>query len=254
MKIVGMVRKVMSPKLDIGPPDFENGNQLQMFWFDGPLDWVSKLCIRSFVRFPGIKVYLYSYDKVADPQIPGCRWMDANKILPFEEADKWRTSIGQHGVPAVSSLFRYQLLFKAGGWYFDTDCLLVRPLTPLLNLRYAFARQDSEIVANGVMKFPKRHRMLESLYEECIRVDPKQYQWGLFGPKLFTKHLKETGLIHKALPPEYFYPIHFSQMERFREPFIQGERTFIVHLWNEILRRQSWKAEDLNHSFLTLGS
>lgn len=240
------------------------GNEFQMFWYDGPLNWVSELSIRSFTRFTGTTLYLYSYDRDSDPNISGCKWVNAEEIIPQNDLSEYRKNLS---AAAASNIFRYKLLLKNGGWYFDTDCLLIKPLTPLFEQEYVFAREDADWVSTAVMKFPKNHPVIEQMYEDCVefgprkyrwpvlgRFSPKRYRWGMFGPQMFTKHLKRSGLIHKALPPQYFNPIHWTDVDVFCHPFVQSEQTFIVHLWNNVMRREKWQASDLDQSLLSLAA
>jgi len=238
-----------------------------MFWFEGPLNSIAELCIRSFTRFPDVTVSVYTYERVPSANIRGCLWMDANEIIPYEIANPYARNFCS---AAVADLFRYALLFKRGGWYFDTDCLLIRRLNPLFDQEYVFGLQEKKVVNNAVLKFPLNDPILNAMYQECIHFGTEKYRWGMigrfgrprrffqryhwgmFGPEMLTKHLEESGMIEKAVPPVFFYPIPWTHPEALRQPFILNERTFIVHLWNEQLRRNGWNVNDLNPSFLTL--
>jgi hypothetical protein len=245
-----------------------------MFWYEGKLSWVAELSIRSFTRLPGTTIAVYSYDNESDPHIPGCNWMNAEEILPESVLSKYKNN---RGYAIAADLFRYRLLYLKGGWYFDTDCLLLRPLTPFFDHDYVFARQDADYVNNAVMKFPAGDPMLRRMYEECIRIGPKKYKygllgrvggnafafwrlarlaryfvigWGDFGPLMLTRYLMETEMISHALPPESFYPIQSTNTKAFRSPFVPSKGTYILHLWNKELRRENWKITDLDKSLL----
>jgi hypothetical protein len=241
-----------------------------MFWYEGELNWVAELSIRSFTRFAETTVALYGYDGESDPRIPGCVWRNAEDIVPQRDLSEYKDNLGY---ARASDLFRYKLLFKRGGWYFDTDCILVRPLDPLFDHRYVFGRQDGDLVGNGVLKFPAGDPILNLMYEECIQIGPKKHKYGMigkvgskvpvtrryfvhdwitFGPAMITRHLREAGLIGQALPSECFAPIHWTNIEAFRERFILNERTYIIHLYNAGLTKRKWKLNDLHKSLLEL--
>jgi hypothetical protein len=245
-------------------------NAFQMFWYDGKLNWLALLSIRSFTRFRGVTVTLFGYDRESDPHIPGCIWRDANDILPVGDLSEYKDNLGY---AKASDLFRYKLLFKNGGWYFDTDCILVRPLDPLFDHRYVFGWQDRDLVANGILKFPARDPILNLMYEECTQIGPKKFKHGMlgkvgskipvarryfvhdwitFGPAMLTRHLRKGGLIGQALSSEYFVPIHWTNIEAFRERFILNERTYVIHLYNAGLTKRKWKLNDLHRSLLEL--
>jgi mannosyltransferase OCH1-like enzyme len=124
-------------------------------------------------------------------------------------------------------MFRYRLLYEKGGWWFDLDCFLVKPLTPLFDLDYVFGWETPTQVNAAVLKFPKNSEILDRLYKEYFEMDPDRWRPG-FGIPLFTQYLKKFNLITKALPPEYFYPIYPGESQRLSN---QAEETFILHLY-----------------------
>jgi len=236
-------------------------NRFQMFWFEGPLSWIELHSFRSFVRFPGTRLHVYSYDKNVDPKIDGVEWEDANEILPLTIADQFRRLFDKYGsryhgtgYSWASDAFRYKLLYERGGWYFDTDCILVKPLTPFYSFDLVYAMESRKHAAPGVMKFPRGHPMLKEMYEECLRISEglseRNPEWPTFGPRVFTEHLKKAGLLQSALTPEYFYPVPHGNVEAFQTPFRPGENTFIIHLWSQNLRRKQWTEKDLHPSIL----
>ena len=218
-----------------------DSNEFQFFWYEGPLTWIAELCLRSFTRFPGVTIHLYSYDKNLDlAHVPGCICHDASEFLPREIAEHWKMSIGARVIPAISSLFRYRLLYEKGGWYFDTDCILIKPLTSFFNLDYVLAWENAwdtrakspTMVCNAVIKFPKHTEMLQQLYEYCVHMDPKTWQPGALVP-IFTEYLRKFNLIDKALSPEYFYPI--SSYYKSQQLSTSEDRTHIVHLFQQVV-------------------
>ncbi len=194
------------------------------------MNWIADFGLRSFTRFPGVTVHLYSYDRNLNPQIPGVVCHDAGEFLPRDVAERWRAAFGGAGFSAVSTLFRYKLLYAKGGWYFDADCVLIKPLTPLFGLDYVFAWETPTKVNNAVLKFPKGNEMLDQLYRECVELDPAEWRPGELWVPLFTQYLKKFNLTTRALPQEYFYPI-FPYQEQSRAPPNEAEETFIVHLY-----------------------
>ncbi len=151
-----------------------------------------------------------------------------------------RRALDRIAIPAISSLFRYRLLYEKGGWYFDTDCILIKPLTSFFKLDYVFAWENAwnprtqlpTMVCNAVIKFPKNTEMLNQLYKYCIQIDPKTWQPGGLVP-IFTEYLQRFNLIEKALSPEYFYPI--SSYPEFQQQSTSADRTHIVHLFHQVV-------------------
>lgn len=216
-------------------------NDFQFFWYEGPLSWVAEFCLRSFTRFPGVTIHLYTYDRNLDVTcIPQCICHDASDFLPRDVVDRWLTGTGGRGLPAISTLFRYKLLYEKGGWYFDTDCILLKPLTPFYNSDYVFAWENawdsqtraSRMICNAVLKFPKGDQMLHHLYHYCVQLDPKTWQPGGLVP-IFTEHVRRFGLINRALSPESFYPI--ASNSQFQQQSTLEDRTYIIHLFQQVV-------------------
>ena len=164
-------------------------------------------------------------------RIPGCVIHDASEFLPREIADYWKMNIGARGFPAISDLFRCRLLHEKGGWYFDTDCILIKQLTPLFDLDYVFAWEttDKVFVGTAIIKFPKNTEMLDQLYKNFVQTDPKTWQHGITFMSLFTEYLRKFDLTDKTLSPEYFYPLYWDQSTQ--QQSSSEDRTYIIHLW-----------------------
>ncbi len=208
-----------------------DSNEFQFFWSEGPLPWISQLCLRSFTRYSGVTVHLYSYDRDLNPAISGCVCHDASEYLPREIHERAKSSFGGSygggfGYSEGADLFRYRLLYEKGGWYFDTDCLLIKPLTPLFDRDYVFGWKNATRVNNAVLKFPKGDAMLDQLYKECIQRRPETCQPTTV--PLFTQYLKKFNLIDRALPREYFYAIDWIEHQ---QSSLLEENQYILHLY-----------------------
>jgi len=212
-----------------------NSNEFQFFWSEGPLNWISQLGLRSFTRFSDITVHVYSYDRGLNPDIQGCICLDANEYLPREIYERVKTSFGGKygegsGYSRAADLFRYKLLYEKGGWYFDTDCLLIKPLTPLFDRDHVFGWASATVVGNAVLKFPKGDAMLDELYKGCVQKSPAEV--SVPGTvSLFTQYLKKFNLIDRALPRDYFYAMNGLWSKQEQRSFVLQESPYILHLY-----------------------
>src|SRR5262245_11604013 len=93
------------------------------FWHGSSLGWIARLSLSSFVT-RGHVVELFSYAPVAG--LPdGVILRDASDVLPCDRVFTYQTG-GDAGSPSLhSNLFRYKLLYDLGGWWIDTDVLLL---------------------------------------------------------------------------------------------------------------------------------
>lgn len=227
-----------------------DSNEFQFFWSEGPLDWISQLCLRSFTRYTGVTVHLYSYDRDLNHDVSGCVCHDANEYLPREiyERVMSRSGGGPSAYLMAADLFRYRLLYEKGGWYFDTDCLLIKPLTPLFDRDYVFGWETATRLNNAVLKFPKGDMMLDQLYKEYAQKIPETPGAATL---LFTQYLKKFNLIDRALPRDYFYAIYLWEQQ---QPSNPEESPYILHLYAHFDRTKSLdrRIESLERQIETL--
>mgnify|MGYP007000037758 len=80
--------------------------------------------IESFVKNE-FEVNLYTYDP--NIKINGVNIIDANEIIKVDEVNKYNFS-GYKSSPysGLSNEFRYLLMSKNKGWWFDTDILCLK--------------------------------------------------------------------------------------------------------------------------------
>ena len=207
----------------------------QTFW-NGRLTPFEVLCLRSFTN-AGHTVDLYTYDPI--PTLPGVTLRDANEILLKSSFQKDSDCFLDH--PGIfSDHFRYKLLYERGGWWIDTDVMLIGEIAQ--TMRSNFAYQDHERVNNAIMKFAPHSPVMRECLEETVRMrDAGPVEWGDTGPNLFTEKLRLHRLLPLAGRPWEYYPISFDTIL----DIFDSERTWYVqlklldatflHLWNAIL-------------------
>lgn len=141
----------------------------------------------------------------------------------------------------VADVVCYEIIYKYGGWYVNTD---LKPIRPLASLKYydwasALAMEDDENAVNMAMYCPAN----DPLFETIIRLLPHRY----FSMPNMGMHITTgCGLISEALSQytgqvtrfhrDVFNPIHWSTIPVGTEPDVDGREfkseTVAVHLWN----------------------
>ena len=234
---------------------------IHMFWHGEPLSRVERLAMASFIAC-GHPVRLHTYDE--QNRVPmGVVVTDAGQTIP-------RGDLFRH--PKTGSMaqfadwFRYRVLNLHGGVWADTDVVCLAPL------RYphaeVFAWQDSIQINNAVLGLPAEHPLAQWMSDACekpnrvlpydnVRVRWRKWKrrtlqgdrrgnvkWGEYGPVGFTQAVRQFGYVDLALPAQHFYPVPFGEWRSVFEP---GNRNWgekladarALHLWNEMLRRES---------------
>jgi len=108
----------------------------QFLWVEGALSTMEKLCLRSFLQ-NGYVCHLYTYKPVSG--VPtGVQVFPAQNILSEEFVVKTKSVTGaSSSYTATSDLFRLELLFQRGGWWFDMDMICLQYISAPSDFRVA---------------------------------------------------------------------------------------------------------------------
>jgi hypothetical protein len=206
---------------------------VRSFWH-GPFSPYEALCLSTFVA-AGVEVELFSEAPV--PGLPeGVRRRDAREILDQEVAF-YRHEFDGPSPSLHSNHFRYTLLEKLGGWWIDTDAMLVASSLPAANI--FIARQSDRKLNSSVMRFPPGHPMMKAARQRtAARLE--NARWGETGPKLLTELQPAYAPDMPIAQRQSCYAIGAEEFEKFLLPEARDEldertadATF-VHLWNEM--------------------
>ncbi|MET4802769.1 glycosyltransferase [Bradyrhizobium sp. LB11.1] len=208
---------------------------------------MSRLSLQSMVR-QGHPVKLYTYDNVGAMQArvpPGVMVVDATNLVPG--------AIYQHAVlnseiRYFSDIFRYAVLHEFGGWWLDTDIVLVKPLD--FGREHVFSAQwsgveNGHVCVGDVMRAPKGSLHMANLYALSLQrlFSEKRVEYGAVGPLLLSEYLLVAGdeeLQSSILPPTTFNAIDWREVDLFaaegRAGFdlLSDPRVTGVHLWGKM--------------------
>lgn len=240
---------------------------IQSLWVGGELSLVEQLSISSFIK-NNHEFHLYTYGEVKG--IPeGTIVKDGNNIIP--EKDIFTYCGGSYA--GFADWFRWELLYKKGGFWVDTDMICLKPFD--FDADLIFGSESIDLVCPAVLGFPPKHEISKFLKDNCE--NPNAYlpydrtktrrkkwkrrmlgkgredmEWGeTGGPEGFTKALDYFKVRDKAKPFVFFFPVHFSNWHTvYDDTFKNGmdffADTYAIHLWNEMTRRESF---DKNATF-----
>ena len=213
---------------------------------------------------PGAVFDLYLYEKggasvqpavVAAMKKAGCtlrpRVVDEEifEDTPLESfvRQKWKTILaGEHHVVQLSDLVRLMVLWRHGGWYLDTDVLVLKPLNELHDV---VGKCDQELVNNAVLHFTRASPFLSHLAKYVEEVyDPSIY--ACLGPRLLTKAVEQwqkacgTQCL-TVLKPNSFYPVRWEAAKSIFQLPISEERmngllrdSYVLHAFNFAAKTQ----------------
>merc|ERR1712071_511545 len=97
---------------------------------------------------------------------------------------RWRN--GQFAVSHLSDALRFLTLWKYGGYYFDLDFVMLKPMAGYRN----FIGAESELfLGAGALHVDYRHPLMQLAVQE-FRDHYRRNYWGYNGPELITRVLK----------------------------------------------------------------
>lgn len=150
-------------------------NTIHGLWINDKLGRLEQLSIASFLRH-GYPYNLWTYNGL-DGMPKGAVQRDANEILPADKIFHCQQFGPGKTIQGFSDLFRYQLLYKEGGWWADLDVTLLRPL-PVTEHSLA-VHKDLGCVGN-LMHMPKGSPIMKEAFEACERVtDISDWMWAV---------------------------------------------------------------------------
>jgi len=203
-------------------------------------------CLSSFPR-AGIRVRLHTFDPHLN--VPaGVEKADARDLATEEETRRFTQGGRAGSITAFSNLYRYRLLGRAPGWWFDADVFCLGSLDDFERLEatekdIVVGIEDEWKVNNAVM-FCRSTAAAQDLLElanERVASLGTSFPWGTLGPKLLTEFTLKNPDRVEVLSSGMFYPIHFYELPWLFDPASLGTckaRTasaLTLHLWNEFI-------------------
>ena len=140
---------------------------IQSLWIGGRLSKLEQLSIRSFLA-NGHPFHLYTYGAVAN--VPaGTIVKDANSIIPQRHIFRHRYK-HKGSLAGFANWFRWELLYRQGGWWVDMDIVCLRPFDFPQKLFFTQRCLHGQLKSNNnILKFPAGHRMMRLLARMCTR-------------------------------------------------------------------------------------
>ena len=209
---------------------------IQGLWIGPELSLMEQLSICSFLQ-NGHDYHLYVYDEVKN--IPaGTVIRNANEILPADRIFQYH---GRPSYAGFSNFFRYKLLLELGGWWADSDTICLKAFD--FPDEYVFASEIDyrgvEVVTSAIIKAPPGSSIMAYAWKVCEGKDTSRLVWGEIGPRLVASAVRKFSLSRYKRDSRVFCPIAYEEWQTVLQPDLGSsfdDRTFAVHLWNEMWR------------------
>ena len=205
---------------------------VQGLWV-GKLTDMEKLCMRSFLHH-GFKYDLYTYAPIWD--VPaGVNVLDANAIIPREQAFLTARVLGGKTWAGFSDIFRYKMLMMKGGWWIDSDFVCLKPFD--FDSDYIFTGTGTSI-SPGFVKVPQNDPMIKWVYEQAAPIYGPDMQWGSISG-LIEVGVRKFDLYNYKINPDWFFPVGMAELTAKGFKSNKVDEAYAVHMWNEIWRDSS---------------
>lgn len=159
-------------------------------------------------------------------------WTDTN-LPPLQNQETFdrATSFAMR-----ADIVRYELLWRMGGVYVDTDFEALRNLEPLIDdIECFLALEDTRWIAIGLIGSRPGHPFMRRLVDELpgsVASHPGRAANVVTGPQFVTRTYDTVSAAVRRsvalLPAALVYPYHFSEPERARDEF---PHAYAVHHW-----------------------
>jgi Glycosyltransferase sugar-binding region containing DXD motif len=210
---------------------------IQGLWIGAELSVMEKLSIASFLA-NGHQFHLFVYSDVKNTPA-GTVIRDGKEILPASAIFRYRDNGSYAG---FSNFFRYELLWKLGGWWVDLDTICLRPFRFAVD--YVFGSEPlphgGSHPISGVLKAPPQSPLMQYLTEVCRGKNRETLMWGETGPRLVAEAITRLSLGAYVQTRDAFCPLGYYEWDRVLDPtaLVSLEApAFAIHLWNEVWRR-----------------
>ena len=217
------------------------------FWHGQALSLQEQVCISSFVKHNfDVDVYCYNIDLILPA---GVKKRNAEEIMPKPDLNKYTQREKKGDLAAFSDVFRYQLLNKKAGWWFDTDVLCVADVQEFIDkLTYKKNKlslgYQSPGRINGAVLFSEDEAFNSKLITGLIKAGV-DFNWGEIGPRLITEVIADLGYYDDVEKSDQYYPIHFSEYKKLLCPEYaewcskRTKNALCIHLWSEVSRKNN---------------
>lgn len=255
-----------------------NKNVVFTLWVEGPLDFFSKLCIKSWCRL-GYEVHLYKYaDFEADAdELPYIDVFDAKDIIKKPNLTSYQE---------IADYFRFYKLLKQGGTWLDSDMILLKRLptediiisSEHCKLLGSFSPKGRDFTPNiGVLRLTRSHPVVIKTLVAINRMIKKGYTTNTNNNSLMKKFQKVVLSEYRFLvsPPDWFCPISWAYVNELYTEEDLWERTdsgssphlkfginqrqikpilnasYGIHLWRNLYLTKGLKDKEIEGSTFT---
>ena len=232
-------------------------NEANFFW-SGDLSIYELANFKSF-KENGFIVNVWIYlneEKTNLNEFQEFNVKDASEILDISMLKKFTQGNQKANLSSFSNIFRFQLLKKYGGWWFDADCICLKNVDEFIKLanenEFVIGREHEDYTGSSVLFFNETNILDTIVKEAWGKIEEKDFNffWGEIGPDLISEIFLRDNLMTATFDESYFYKISadkfyllFDNKNIHIEEYLN--ESYVCHYWNEMLNRSLIKKDTL---------
>jgi mannosyltransferase OCH1-like enzyme len=162
-----------------------------------------------------------------------------NKDITKENFDNYEYIKNTKSYAQMSDIMRYEILYKHGGIYLDSDFKIFKSLEPLLTNDLVVCTEDMFTnihISNSFIACTKHNPNLKRCVDNIVKTNFNLDISIATGPIYFRKNININRNV-TILDTKVLYPVHWLQTKfpslfgkpNFKESF--GDKTYGVHYW-----------------------
>lgn len=168
-------------------------------------------------HLPDYKFYLWSNEHLGDYDVKFLKQAYYKKAYAF-----------------VADYYRLRKVYEYGGFYLDTDMLLLRPLDKFSSLDFVICSEIEDRPAWGFFGSEKNNSYLRECFEKYHSIEYDQFKPPVipyFLKDITLNYIKQKPNNRLNVGPEFFYPMPVEQCCSNYLSFVT-DKTIGVHLWD----------------------
>lgn len=135
----------------------------------------------------------------------------------------------------TSDLLRFEILYKFGGLYIDTDFECLKPINPLIeNKTFVVFREKERHVCGAFLASSPQNKYIKMLLDNLDarkNIVNSAVKWGpVYLDMMLSKDENASELINEKT--KTVYPYQYDEKHRANEDFSKDPEVYAVHRWH----------------------
>lgn len=225
---------------------------VNLFWDKNKLGKLESVCLLSYLENNHI-INLFTYGSdITDIKHKNFNIINANEIIDEKEKFYYsgRGDCPNNSVVGFSDIFRYEVLYKVGGWYSDMDVTNFKNLVSVSSYDIVIRPHIKFGAVSNICRFPKNYEPLIELKQQTLNMINKENDNWVLPLKLFFDFVVNNKLDCYVLKPELLGDdndkfIHYLLFDSYVSTKTVTKDFYCIHWCKTAFSSGNWNARAL---------